>query len=220
MLNTSSIHLFGDPASSRFFLQPVDDHDLEGMEAEAKALEEASGSKDWCIAAVPVSDWNHDLAPWPAPPVFGKQAFGDGAEETLRGLLEDVIPELDKKYPAKDRRYYLCGYSLAGFFSLWAASKTDRFAAVAAVSPSVWYPGWLDYAAENPMKTPRIYLSLGDKEEKTKNPVMAKVGEAIREQHRILENTGVETCLEWNPGNHFKDFDKRMARGLAWILKE
>jgi hypothetical protein len=63
-----------------------------------------------------------------------------------------------------------------------------------------------------------VYLSLGDKEEKTRNPVMARVGTAIREAEEILKEAGVDCILEWNPGNHFKDAEKRTAKGFEWVL--
>lgn len=201
-------------------LQPVDEHDRELMEREAAALRELDGGTDWCIAALPVEDWFRDLTPWEAAPVFGRQAFGDGAARTLRELTETVIPGIDASFPAAERDYLLGGYSLAGFFSLWAAYQTDRFTGVAAVSPSVWYPGWIAYAEEHGIHTPRVYLSLGDREEKARNPVMASVGNAIRTQHRLLSEAGIRCRLDWNPGSHFADSDRRMARGFAWLLAE
>jgi predicted alpha/beta superfamily hydrolase len=119
--------------------------------------------------------------------------------------------------PAEGRRYYLCGYSLAGLFALWGGYQTGVFAGVAGVSPSVWYPGWREYAAAHQVKTGSVYLSLGQKEEKTRNKVMAFVGDAIREQYALLQWRGIESVLEWNPGNHFVDSDVRMAKGLAWL---
>jgi predicted alpha/beta superfamily hydrolase len=117
-------------------------------------------------------------------------------------------------------KLYLGGYSLAGFFSLWAAYQTDRFAGVAAVSPSVWFPGWMDFAHEHSISAPRVYLSLGDKEERTRNPVMRTVGDNIRAQHELLESdAGCTDCtLEMNQGNHFKEPDLRTAKGFAWLL--
>ena len=100
------------------------------------------------------------------------------------------------------RRIYIGGYSLAGLFALWAATRTDRFAGIAAASPSVWFPGFTDYLRANPVRSGAVYLSLGDREEKTRNPVMAEVGNRIRETEEILRGQGVKTVLEWNPGNH------------------
>lgn len=68
---------------------------------------------------------------------------------------------------------------------------------------------------------PAIYLSLGDKEEKTRNQVMAQVGDNIRHQYDVLkQNASVESCtLAWHPGNHFKDPEKRCAAGYIWCAK-
>ena len=167
--------LFGDRGSKRLFIQPVDEHDMELMNSEASALQKLVGHTDWCIAAVPVDDWNRDLTPWEAEPVFGKQGFGDGAAQTLDRLIRRVIPAIEREHPVPDRQYILCGYSMAGLFALWAAYQTDRFAGIVAASPSVWYRDWLTYAGGHDIRTPRVYLSLGDREEKTRNPVMASV---------------------------------------------
>jgi hypothetical protein len=49
---------------------------------------------------------------------------------------------------------------------------------------------------------------------------MAQVGNAIRKQHELLLAQAVNTILEWNPGNHFVDFEKRMAKGFAWLMNQ
>ena len=65
-----------------------------------------------------------------------------------------------------------------------------------------------------------VYLRLGDKEEKARNPVMASVGDAIRRQQALLAAQGISHMLEWNAGNHFVDADIRMAKGFAWLMKQ
>ena len=164
-----------------------------------------------------VEDWNSELTPWPSPPVFGKQPFGDQAKDTLDYILHELLPALPPLMgPAT--HCLLGGYSLAGLFALWAAYQTSHFEGIAAASPSVWYPGWTQYAADHTPHAPSIYLSLGDKEEKTRNPIMAQVGNAIRQQHTLLTRQGITTHLEWNPGNHFIDSERRMAKAFAWLL--
>ena len=76
----------------------------------------------------------------------------------------------------------------------------------------------MDYVADKTPMAKSIYLSLGDKEEKTKNPVMAQVGNAIRMQYDRLAGQMENVVLEWNQGNHFVDADKRMAKGFAWLM--
>lgn len=229
----NNVKLYGNKDGHNLFVQMVDDHDLEVMESEAARLTELAGHADWCIAAVKVGDWNQDLTPWPSDPVFGKVGFGDGARKTLDMLLGEVLPQLAEELPNVGEKLsntgkhlpnagkpYICGYSLAGLFALWASYETDAFAGAAAVSPSVWYPCWLDYAGRNKIKVPEVYLSLGMKEEKTRNPVMATVGNAIREQYALLQSAGIRCQLDWNPGNHFVDSDVRVAKGLAWLLEK
>ena len=114
----------------------------------------------------------------------------------------------------------LGGYSLGGLFSLWAGSESDCFTAIAAMSPSVWIAGWQDYARQHPVKTHSVYLSLGDREEHTRNKAIAQVGNNIRWEHEHLRQTldSSHTMLEWNTGNHFVDGARRTAKGFAWCI--
>ena len=201
---------FGNRESSNVLIQMVDDHDLSVIESEVHAITERAGD-DFFLAALKVGDWNCDLSPWNAPAVFGNEAFGDGAGETL----SRVLAELNKS----GKKYYIGGYSLAGLFALWAAFQTDIFEGVAAASPSIWFPGFVDYMRENPIHTRKVYLSLGDREEKTRNPVMASVGDCIRAGYEILWEKGTACTLEWNRGNHFKEADIRTAAAFAWVMK-
>ena len=194
-------------------IQPIDEHDLELLDQEVEAIKELS-DKPFSLVAFMIKDWNQELTPWAAPPVFGKTPFGDGAEKTLKFITNQLLPEVQENIP----HLILGGYSLAGLFALWAGYQTDKFEGIAAASPSVWYPQWIDYASENKPFVKSVYLSLGDKEEKAKNPMMAQVGDAIRKQHELLREQDVNTILEWNAGNHFVDSEKRMAKGFAWLL--
>ena len=111
------------------------------------------------------------------------------------------------------------GYSLSGLFALWAATQTNALYGTAAASPSVWFPGWPEYEAAHPIQAQRVYLSLGDREEHTKNQTMAAVGDNIRALHSVLTRRGAACALEWNAGGHFKDADLRTARAFAWTME-
>ena len=200
---------FGDPKAPVCLIQPVDDHDLEGIRNEYEKIRELTGM-DFCLTAIKVNDWNKDLSPWVAPAVFGIENFGDGAADTLKEILSLCTD--------KDKKYYIGGYSLAGLFAMWAIAQTDRFEGVAAASPSVWFPDFLEYIKERKPLCRKIYLSLGDKEEKTRNPVMATVGDKIRELDSFLVQEDFDCVLEWNEGNHFKDFDIRTAKAFASVM--
>ncbi|MBQ9827295.1 MAG: esterase [Lachnospiraceae bacterium] len=202
---------YGDPDAPVVLIQPVGDHDLPLMEKEASLIREMCG-RDFRLVALKTEDWNKDLSPWKAPAVFGNDDFGGGAEETLK----EVLAAADD--PAK--KYYIGGYSLAGLFALWGVYQTDIFSGAAAASPSLWFPGFVSYMKTNELRADRVYLSLGDREEKARNPVMASVGSCIREANSLLNENGVDCVLEWNEGNHFRDPEIRTAKAFAWVMRE
>ena len=212
------ITTYGNTDADTFLLQMVDDHDLEFIESEISHIRELTGGQDFCLKAVKVESWNHDLSPWPAPPVFGKEGFGDGAARTLQFLEENVLPDPARGAAQSPKRVFIGGYSLAGLFALWAGYQTDRFDGIAAASPSIWFPDFTKYMRENRMNAEAVYLSLGDREERTRNPLMSQVGNAVRSAEAILRESGKDCILEWNKGNHFKDPDLRTAKAFAWLM--
>lgn len=202
-------YVYGDPNAKLCLIQMVDDHDLEGMESEVHEIRKRT-EEDFCLIALKVSDWNSDLSPWPSPAVFKKENFGGKAPETLKEVL--------KLCQDPEMTYIIGGYSLAGLFSLWAVYQTHVFQSAAAASPSVWFPGFIDYMKNHKPMADSVYLSLGDKEEKARNPVLASVGVKIKEAYDLLSQEGIQTTLEWNPGNHFRDADIRTAKAFAWAI--
>ena len=190
-------------------IQPVDEHDLQGLDEEVTWLGNHS-STTFTLVAFSIRHWNVELSPWKAPAVFGREDFGEGASNTLCYVLDELVTRF------KGNRYCLGGYSLAGLFALWSGYQTDVFSSIVGASPSVWFPKWIEYADRHQMKANRVYLSLGDKETKARNPIMARVGECIERMHKLLD---CEKMVEWNEGNHFKDNAIRTAKGLAWAIR-
>jgi predicted alpha/beta superfamily hydrolase len=200
---------YGAAYAQHVLIQPVDEHDLAGMEKEIAAIRQIT-DVPFRMIAVSVDRWNRDLSPWSAPPVFGREPFGNGASL----LLEQIL----RLCTDAEKTYYLGGYSLAGLFALWAAYQTDVFTGVASASGSLWFPGFDTYMAEHEIRSSCVYLSLGDREEKVKNPLMASVGDRTRQAYALLRDRGVSCTLEWNPGNHFTEPDLRTAKAFAWLL--
>ena len=116
-------------------------------------------------------------------------------------------------------RFFLGGYSIGALFALWTAYQTDVFSGIAAASPSLWYPDFIEYMEENKILTDAVYLSIGTKEEAIRNRVMSRVGDGIRAADEILSRAGILKTFEWNQGKHFQDQEKRTAMGFAWLLK-
>ncbi len=217
-LDGRGVYLHTSGAPQILFLQPVDTHDAQLLERQLDAMQGCA--LPFALAAFEIADWNRELSPWEAPPVFGRAAFGGCAAETMGFLTDRLLPDLYARLSLQgDIPLCLGGYSLAGLFALWAATQTDRFCGIAAASPSVWFPGWIDYGKAHPLRASSVYLSLGDREERTRNPVMATVGACIRAQYELLRPDHIVT-LEWNPGNHFQDSEKRCARAFCWIAEQ
>jgi len=203
-------------------IQPVDENDISVLDNEVKHIEENT-DRNFSFVAFKIEDWNSELTPWEMPLLRGKGNFGDGAAGTLEFIKNDLIPSLSEYISTENKeiKYILGGYSLAGLFSLWSGYQTDIFEGIAAVSPSVWYKGWIEYVGAGKPLSEKIYLSLGDTEEKTKHQILSKIGDNIRKQYEILEKSeNVKTVLEWNEGNHFQNPDIRTAKGFLWVMNK
>ena len=211
--------IYGEANAKYLLLQMTDEHELQSMDSEVASI--AQIKRRFLLAAVPVMNWNDELSPWETPPIGGKQGFGGNAADTLHFLTEQVIPTLKQQFNLpEDVKIILGGYSLAGLFALWVSTQTNLFYGIATASPSVWFPGWMEFEQQHPIHAQCVYLSLGDREERTKNPVIAAVGNHIRTLHSHLAKSGIDCILEWNSGGHFKDADLRTVRAFQWVMEE
>jgi predicted alpha/beta superfamily hydrolase len=206
---------YGNENANIVLVQLISDYELSFLEQEYAWIRENAEGEDFLLLGAMIGDWNEELSPWEAPAVFGKETFGSGAAKTLAELEQALSGFIRQK-----KTLYLGGYSLAGLFTLWQAYQKGLFAGIAAVSPSVWFPDFSDYARENAIHVEKIYLSLGDKEHKTRNPIMATVRDRITELYEHYEQTGCDCTLEFNPGNHFTDPWLRMAKGFVHLLAD
>ena len=147
--------IYGEAHAEYLLLQMTGEHEQQSMNNEVDAI--AQSGRNFLFAAIPVASWNDALSPWEAPAVWGKQGFGGKAADTLRFLTEQVIPTLKRQYPLPENvKIILGGYSLAGLFALWSFTQTDLFYGVAAASPSVWFPGWMEFEQQHPIQAQHV----------------------------------------------------------------
>lgn len=184
----------------------------------ADAIGKLTENKPFVLASVSVQSWDDDLTPWTGAKPFGTGEYQGNGGETLKELVP-AAEEARKEY--RTSKCFIGGYSLAGLFSLWAFYESGAFDGAACCSGSLWYPGWDGYsqkAAAPPESI--VYLSLGDREERTKNQLMAQVGDRTRRQYEILkQDKNIIRCnFELNSGGHFNAPEERMAKGFAWLL--
>ena len=210
-------YIFGNEKSNNILIQMIGEHEMAGLESEVRYISELSQSEDFCLVAIKVDDWNDSLSPWKAPAAFGDGEFGGGAEETLKELIDIINAEVLQGRDISEVNLYIGGYSLSGLFALWSVYQTDIFKGAAAVSASVWFPGFYDYISNNTIHAQSVYLSLGKKEEKTRNTLMVSVGNVMRDIYSLISQE-IDAIMEWNDGNHFKEPDLRMAKGFSWLI--
>ncbi|MBP3854823.1 MAG: alpha/beta hydrolase [Ruminiclostridium sp.] len=187
------------------------------VHAELEKLKTA----DFTLATININDWNADLSPWEIPPVYkNDEPFTGGADAYLETLNEEIIPAIIAEVGSEPAYVALAGYSLAGLFAVYAMYKTDRFARIASASGSMWFPGFVEFAkSHEPAALPqKLYLSLGDREARTRNQIMATVEQNTGALYDHYKSLGVEAVFEMNPGNHFQDAAQRMAKGIAWLV--
>ena len=173
------------------------------------------------LALLPVEDWDGALSPWPAEKIFrGGRDFSGGAGETLSFLERELLPALAESLGRVGEAPWLAGYSLAGLFALYALYRCDAFDRAASMSGSLWFPDFREYALthEFPKRPEKIYLSLGDREAATRNPLLRSVQDNTEQLVSHYRELGLDVTWELNPGNHFMDPELRTAKGIRAIL--
>ena len=191
---------------------------LEGQTPDVREWMEAARAR-YGVSPVllPQADWNNDLTPWPAGPVFKKgKPFGGKAESYLQRLEDDILPGIEAKLGVVPDERWLLGVSLAGLFAVWAAARSDRFARIAAISGSFWYPGFPDWLREQTLSSnlKAAYLSLGRKEAEGRNPHLKDIAGQTREIAGILTHKNIPTTFEWTEGTHFSPVVPRLEKAL------
>ena len=194
---------------------------FSGEEQKVYEAAQAAGCPPFTLVAISDLDWNHDMVPWDSPPAFrNADACTGGADDYLRLLTEEIIATAEKKIAGVPCWRGIAGYSLAGLFALYAIYRTDLFSRVGSMSGSLWFPGMKEYIfSHEPKRRPDcVYFSLGDKESKTRNPILRSVRQNTEEIQAFYQDKGIDTVFQLNPGNHHDHAAERTAAGIAWML--
>lgn len=125
-----------------------------------------------------------------------------GAEAFMAFLLDELDPEIARRFTVDPDRRILFGHSLGGLFALHAYLRhADRFSAIVAASPSVWWNGRFmlgetqafvagrERAGTAPAA--RLLIAVGGEE----LPFMVDGAQAVYEQLRRLDGKGSDVAL-------------------------
>ena len=222
------VYFFGDLSSydkTPLFIMPSGENADDLMEYQHKRLDPyiLSGKMPpHAMAVFETKNWNDDLSLWPAHALGkGQPDFGGFAQKTLEWIQESLIPAVISLVPPlRDSPKGLMGYSLGGLFAVWAVCRIPAFAVCASCSGSLWYEGFVDYLERHGPAAPcSLYISLGEKEEKARNPRLAMVGEAARQTVALFKASAMarEVELAWHPGGHGSAADERLTVALEWM---
>ena len=212
-------HVLDKGNSGPVFVWPFYYDGPEELEHMEDLLSSEAFESGYSVIACEVSDWDRELSPWPGPAMDGSIMGGEG-KDLLEWIEVSLYPWILER-PFSMSGCCIMGYSLAGLFALWSTYESDRFNGCICASGSLWFEGWDKYVQTHRLgRNCSVYLSLGGKEEKTKNLFMATVGDRMRQQEKLLraDPRCDRVKLEMNPGGHFADSSKRLLKGLRWII--
>ncbi|MCQ2160361.1 MAG: hypothetical protein MJY97_04650 [Bacteroidales bacterium] len=199
----------------------------------ADFLEKAAARYQVSIVVVSGMNWNDDLTPWAADPVFKREKpFGGNAAAFLRILEDDIMPEVERtlgfvhsgSMSHEDQspiKRYLVGISLSGLFALWAAHCSDSFAGIASISGSFWFPHLEKWVQSNQLSNAvhKVYISLGDREKDTRNNAMTSVETNTVGIVSHLRKTAVDVEYRLEEGTtHFSPIVPRLDAALDSLL--
>ena len=179
------------------------------------------------LVCVTPTDWNRDFSPWEAKGLQADSApFSGHADERIALLCDVVKPAVDAHFPTLPdaENTMIFGYSLGGLAAMYALyERPDIFGAAGCLSGSLWYEGFMDYQKQNidRLQGKRVYLSLGRKEEKTRHPLMSRIGQRYEETHALLSAQlgGDNVTFTLHNGGHGTEVPQRMLQGLQWLLQ-
>lgn len=175
------------------------------------------------VVLIKNNDWEKDFTPFPHNKVFhGGRDFSGGAKDYLKELVEEIVPSVEMEIGFKPKHRIIAGYSLAGLFAFYAGMNSYHFDEVCCCSGSLWYPGYVESLEKvlPPSTLKKVYLSLGDKESKTKNPYLLKAEDCMRKVEAYLAKNKIESTFFLEQGGHFEPSDPRLERGLRYLLDE
>lgn len=143
---------------------------------------------------------------------------GGEAARHLRFLLEEVEPAVRARYRIDPARRMLIGSSLGGLFGLWAALRHgDSFAAIAALSPSIWWANEAVTRLDRAGARPRLWVDMGTREGERSVEQLATLTRRLADQGWSLDG---DLAVRVVPGAEHREtaWATRAADVLRFLL--
>ena len=155
---------------------------------------EKLGCRPFHLVTITKLRWDEELSPWAHEPVVSQSdRFTGEAGQYARWMEENMIPLIEAEI-GRPKCRIIAGYSMGGLFALYVPYVTDLFSAVVSASGSVWYPEFVSYVKTHDFlkKPDAIYLSLGDKESRTRNPFLRQTKNCTKELLSVYQSRGID----------------------------
>lgn len=147
-----------------------------------------------------------------------------GAPAYLAQLADTVLPLLHRTYRVDPTQRTLVGHSFSGLFGLFTLlQRPELFTRYLLASPSVWWDDRvilrLPAAETAPSSGARVYLSVGELEERPGAVPMITNARAAQDRITGLGRTDLETTVDILDGEiHHSSIPASVSRGLRWLF--
>ncbi|AJA48797.1 putative hydrolase of the alpha/beta superfamily [Clostridium pasteurianum DSM 525 = ATCC 6013] len=185
--------------------------------------------KEFLLVGIESKKRIDEYTPWYSKSLVEKgEDFGGKGKEYLSFIVEELKIYIDGKYNTKKDKENtgIIGASLGGLISLYAAYiYPNIFGKIGAISPSLWYEGFIDFMIEQDLQVlnNKIYMDVGSEEGLTKKNIQKFMVKRVQEGCRILLSKGfVQGNLKLTLDNgavHSKEaFVRRFPYALQWLF--
>lgn len=164
------------------------------------------------------------FTPWFSKALNSKFCDFEGrAEEYIENLTDEVIPMINNEYRTKTgfNNIGIGGYSLGGLISLYTSLKIKRFKYIVLISPSLWFPNFMEYVTENIINTIKCkyFIICGEEEGKNHNNILSNmVKNSIELRNLLLKNNpGNDLSFIWTKGGHHENTLERNILAFNWF---
>jgi predicted alpha/beta superfamily hydrolase len=204
----------------------VQDGELFAKVAEAVfASLSQEGQTGRIVVSVSSPDRMDAYTPWSSPSIHPESPpFGGHGCEYLHFLTEDLHPFLASRYRMRTDRLHtaITGFSLGGLLALYTLYAVPAFGQVAAISPSCWYPGWINFIQENELVVPnaRVLLVAGRAEGNNRPYPLSNFTQYLKDTHTILGSRLAHppAAISWDDGTHPQYQKERQEKAFRWLF--
>lgn len=164
-----------------------------------------------------------DFSPWYA--VSGKKHnnFGGKGGDYIKWLLNVLKPRIDTSFRTlgNPENTAIMGQSIGGLLSLFSLCETDKFGYAACISPSCWFPGFIEYFNKNVIEKNnlKVYLSTGGLEGTDHEDLRKHAVKSTEEVYGILVSKfGTDSVAIYRDGGRHQDYLlQRFKLAMLWL---